>query len=302
MAALGPLVCRAQDGRSPLVVTTWDYGAKVTAAAFQALEKGARAIDAVEAGVSLIEADPAVDSVGLGGLPDRDGKVTLDASIMDEFGNAGSVVALEHILHPVQVARRVMEKTPHVMLAGDGALQFALAQGFRRQNLLTKQAREQYLKWRKSQAPQGVGRNNHDTVGMLAVDRRGNLGGACSTSGVAWKMHGRVGDSPIIGAGLYVDNEVGAATATGLGEEVIRIAGSFLVVELMRAGLSPTEACRRAIERIARRQRTPPDFQVGLVALDKQGRVGGYGLTRGFQYAYFRDGKHTVVDADAFIG
>ena len=230
---------------NPIVISTWDFGIAANAAAWQILKNNGRALDAVEKGVHVPEADAKNTTVGLGGLPDRDGKVTLDACIMDEFGNCGSVAALQHILHPISVARRVMEKTPHVMLVGDGALQFALEQGFKRMNLLTAESEKAWKEWLKTAeykpqinienrnfSPRRLPGNeyNHDTIGMLAMDAMGNLSGACSTSGMAYKMHGRVGDSPIIGAGLYIDNEAGGATSTGVGEEVIRNVGSFLVV------------------------------------------------------------------------
>ncbi|HUH33939.1 MAG TPA: N(4)-(beta-N-acetylglucosaminyl)-L-asparaginase, partial [Daejeonella sp.] len=247
---------------NPIVISTWDFGIAANAAAWKVLKNNGRALDAVEMGAHVPESDPKNQSVGFGGLPDRDGKVTLDACIMDEFGNCGSVAALEHILHPISVARKVMEKTPHVMLVGDGALQFALEQGFKRTNLLTPESIKAWKEWVKkaeykpvinienrSFSPRKLPGNeyNHDTIGMLAMDAKGNLSGACTTSGMAYKLHGRVGDSPIIGAGLYVDNEIGGATSTGVGEEVIRNVGSFLVVELMRQGYPPEEACKEAV-------------------------------------------------------
>src|SRR5690606_12578358 len=243
----------SKQQNKPIVISTWDFGIAANQAAWNILATGGRALDAVEQGVWVPEADPKNQSVGYGGLPDRDGFVTLDACIMDEFGNCGSVAALEHIKHPISVARKVMEKTPHVMLAGDGALQFALENGFKKENLLTKESEKAWKEWLKKAeykpimnienqhfSPNKLPGNqyNHDTIGMLALDNRGNLSGACTTSGMAFKMHGRVGDSPIIGAGLYVDNEIGAATSTGVGEEVVRTVGSFLVVELMRQGYS----------------------------------------------------------------
>lgn len=254
---------------APIVVSTWDFGIAANAAAWLVLKNKGRALDAVEKGVHVPEADPENQTVGFGGLPDRDGRVTLDACIMDEFGNCGSVAALEHIVHPISVARLVMEKTPHVMLVGDGALQFALEQGFKKEKLLTERSEKAWKEWLKkaeykpqvnienrSFRPEKLPGNqyNHDTIGMLALDAAGNLSGACTTSGMAYKMHGRVGDSPIIGAGLYVDNEVGGAVSTGFGEEVIRNVGSFLVVELMRQGYPPEEACREAVLRIIKKK------------------------------------------------
>lgn len=274
----------------PIVLSTWDAGKRANEVAWKILSKSGKALDAVEEGVKLIEADPGERSVGYGGRPDRDGHVTLDACIMDEYGNIGSVAALEHIKHPISVACAVMEKTSHVMLVGDGALQFALEQGFKKENLLTETSEKEWREWlKKSNYHPQINIENHDTIGMIAMDAAGNLSGACTTSGMAYKMHGRVGDSPIIGAGLYVDNEVGAATATGHGEEVIRISGSHLTVELMRQGRSPQQACEEAVRRIVKlmqlRKKNLKDIQVGFLALNKAGAYGAYAVQRGFTYA-----------------
>jgi N4-(beta-N-acetylglucosaminyl)-L-asparaginase len=283
------------------VVSTWDFGVAANQAAWGVLSKGGRALDAVEAGVKIPEADMKNHSVGRAGYPDRDGHVTLDASIMDNDGNCGAVAALEHIAHPISVARRVMERTPHVLLVGDGALQFALEQGFKKEHLLTPESEKAWHEWLKTAkyhpsansevrdyGATGMpgGAKNHDTIGMLAIDANGRLAGACTTSGMAWKMRGRVGDSPIIGAGLYVDGEVGGATSTGVGEEVIRNVGSFLVVELMRQGRTPQEACREAVMRIIkRRPAATKEMQVGFLAMNKQGEVGAWAIQHGFSYA-----------------
>ncbi len=288
----------------PCVISTWDFGIAANQAAWAVLSKGGRALDAVEAGARVPEQDLKNHSVGRAGYPDRDGHVSLDACIMDELGNCGSVAALEHIAHPISVARKVMEKTPHVMLVGAGALQFAIEQGFPREELLTNDSRAAWEAWKKDAkyAPKANsenadygqtsgrlgtpgGANNHDTIGMLALDAAGNISGACTTSGMAWKMRGRVGDSPIIGAGLYVDNEVGGATSTGVGEEVIRNVGSFLVVELMRQGRSPQDACKEAVARILKKKPMAKDFQVGFLAINKQGEVGAWAIQKGFSYA-----------------
>jgi len=275
------------SANAPIVLSTWDFGLKANDEAWKVLSTGGRALDAVEQGVKLVEADPNERSVGYGGRPDRDGRVTLDACIMDENLNIGSVACLEHIMHPISVARAVMEKTPHVMLVGDGALQFAEAQGFKRTKLLTPESETEWKEWlKKSEYKPKVNIENHDTIGMIALDNDGRLSGACTTSGMAFKMHGRVGDSPIIGAGLYVDGEVGAATATGHGEEVIRIAGCHLVVELMRQGRTPEEACREAVERVYRKQKNRlSDIQVGFIALNREGKYGAFCLQPGFSYA-----------------
>ncbi len=288
---------------SPVIITTWEPNIPANRVAAALLERGGRALDAIEQGVRLTEADPNDTSVGYGGLPDREGIVTLDASVMDEFGNVGSVAALEGIMHPVSVARRVMEKTPHVMLVGKGALDFALANGFKRENLLTPNAKAEWSKWKKQQKPlvlPHVSKDNHDTIGMLALDKNGNLSGACSTSGWAFKLHGRVGDSPIIGAGLYVDNEVGAVTSSGLGEIVIKSVGSFLVTELMRSGKTPQQACELAIERIAKKNTHYKELQVGFVALGKNGDIGAFSLTKDFTVALYRNGEHTTFKAEYY--
>jgi len=276
----------------PIVISTWRFGVEANVAAWEVLTKNGRALDAVEAGVKIPEADPQERSVGLGGRPDRDGRVTLDACIMDENMNIGSVACLEHIVHPISVARAVMEKTPHVMLTGDGALQFALAQGFKKENLLTAESEAEWKDWLKtSEYKPKANIENHDTIGMVALDMEGNFSGACTTSGMAFKMHGRVGDSPIIGAGLYVDNEVGAVTATGHGEEVIRIVGCHTVIELMRQGLAPELACKKAVERIInsakKRNKSLTELQIGFIAINKHGEHGAFCLQKGFNYAVY---------------
>ncbi len=275
--------------RKPVVVSTWNHGLPANRRAWEVLQGGGSALDAAEAGVRVVEADPEISSVGYGGLPDRDGHVTLDACVMDARGDAGAVAFLEGIKHPVSVARRVLAQTPHVMLVGAGAKRFALDQGFPEEDLLTAQSRRAWRQWledsRHEPRMPPPSPANHDTISMLALDARGDLSGACTTSGLAYKMHGRVGDSPIIGAALFVDNAVGAACATGAGEEVIKTCGSFLIVELMRQGASPQEACREGIRRIVARHDDLADLQVGYLALDRRGRVGAYAVQRDFQYA-----------------
>ncbi|KPK87162.1 MAG: glycosylasparaginase [Bacteroides sp. SM23_62_1] len=285
----------------PVVVSTWSHGLKANKAAWEILGSSGYALDAVESGVRITEADPAINSVGYGGLPDGSGEVTLDACIMDEKGNAGSVVCLRYIMHPVSVARKIMEKTPHVILADRGALQFAISQGFKEEDLLTPESRKAYETWKISGGNSPADRLNHDTIGMLAMDTAGNLAGACTTSGLAFKLPGRVGDSPIIGAGLYVDNEVGAATATGLGELILKISGSFLIVELMRNGWSPGNACREAVLRINKKFPFEKSAQVGFIAVTRNGETGGYSLKKGFDYAVCRDGINELVNADYLI-
>ncbi|MEZ4388878.1 MAG: N(4)-(beta-N-acetylglucosaminyl)-L-asparaginase [Candidatus Krumholzibacteriia bacterium] len=301
-AAAGQSGRRAPDGE-PLVVSTWGFGRAANAAAWPTLEGGGGALDAVEQGARQAESDADNPSVGLGGLPDRDGHVTLDACFMEHDGRAGSVCALEDIEHPVSVARRVMEATPHVMLAGEGARRFAIAQGFPTRDLLTPTARAAWQEWlRTAEYQPRANAERHDTLGILARDRAGRLAGACTTSGMAFKMHGRVGDSPIIGAALFVDGRVGAAAATGHGEFVMRTLGGFLVVELMRQGLAPQQACEEAIARIARGLGGSPDeVQVGYLALGADGAVGAFAVQAGFQYALRTPARDEVLDAPSWF-
>ena len=287
---------RIEKGK-PVVISTWNHGLAANEAAWKVLQEGGSAMDAVESGVKVTEADPGISSVGYGGLPDSDGHVTLDACVMDESGNAGSVVFLEHIIHPVSVARLVMEKTPHVILAGDGALQFALSQGFKKENLLTPGAKKSWEKWKKTKGSTAHLADNHDTIGMLAIDENGNISGACTTSGIAYKMPGRVGDSPIIGAGLYVDNEVGGAAATGQGELILKVCGSFLITEFIRNGYSPAIACKKAVKRIYDKCPDQRHHQVAFIAFDKSGRTGGYSLHEGFDYAVMRGEQNELISS-----
>ncbi|WP_240410055.1 N(4)-(beta-N-acetylglucosaminyl)-L-asparaginase [Flavisolibacter nicotianae] len=312
-------VPEVEEGKTdqPIVISTWDFGQAANMEAWKILSRGGDVLDAVEAGVKVPEADADNHTVGLGGYPDRDGKVTLDACIMDGHLNCGSVAFLENIVHPISVAKLVMEKTPHVMLVGEGALQFALANGFKKENLLTPESEKAWKEWLKTSKYSPVinienqkkdpnqlpgGPLNHDTIGMLAIDATGKMGGACTTSGAAWKMRGRVGDSPIIGAGLYVDGDAGAATSSGLGEEVIRTCGSHAVVELMRSGAKPEEACRKVVERIVKRDvERAKGLQVGFLALDKKGRFGAYAIHKGFTYSVKNAGIEKVFQAGSYF-
>ncbi len=289
-------------GNIPMVISTWNHGYEANEAAWKVLEGGGSALDAVEQGVRVPEADPNNMSVGYGGIPDRDGHVTLDASIMKGNGECGSVTFLEHIMHPVSVARLVMDKTPHVILSGEGALQFALENGFMKENLLTEKAKKAWEEWLiRSEYEPVINIENHDTIGMLAIDKANHIAGACTTSGLGYKMHGRVGDSPVIGAGLYADDEVGAATATGMGELVLKTLGSFLLVELMRNGYSPQEACEEGIKRIVQKIPNYKNFQIGYLAVNKAGETGAYAIQKGFNYALFRDGKFELIDSEYYI-
>ncbi|MBN8852631.1 MAG: glycosylasparaginase [Sphingobacteriales bacterium 50-39] len=307
---------------NPIVISTWDAGLAANAGAWKILGSNGRALDAVEAGVRVTE-DSINCCVGLGANPDRDGIVTLDACIMDEHGNCGSVGALERIKHPISVARRVMEKTPHVMLVGQGAQQFAVSEGFPlEEQKLSDDAKKAYEQWLKKSEYKPIinientksgghgpsapvhlpnGELNHDTIGMVAMDAAGNLSGSCTTSGMGFKMRGRLGDSPIIGAGLYVDNEVGACTATGQGEDVIRICGSHTVVELMRQGMSPGQACKTAVERIIKiKGDKAGEIQVAFLALNKKGEVGSFAIQKGFSYALKSNKEEKMYNAKSY--
>ena len=278
---------------NPVICSTWNFGLPANELAWKVLDNGGKAMDAAEAGARHAESDPENSSVGFGGLPDEKGNVTLDACVMDSTGNAGSVAFLQNIKHPVSVARKVMEETKHVMLVGEGARQFAVSNGFEEINLLTEESEKNWKKWLKERREM-TPHETHDTLSVLVQDKMGDLAGACTTSGWAYKMHGRVGDSPIIGAGLFVDNEIGCAAATGLGEEVIKTTGSFLVVELMRQGYDPTKACEEALNRVIKAHNGNPDFQIGYIALRKDGEIGSACLKWSFEYALARGGENKL--------
>ena len=287
-------------------VGTWPFAEITTRHAVELMQSGSSAMDAVEEGVKICEADPNERSVGLGGRPDREGKVTLDACVMDHLGNIGSVAAVEDVVHVASLARAVMDHTPHVMLVGEGARQFAKEQGFPLQDLMVPASEQEWKKWlQKSEYKPIPNVENHDTIGQLTLDAKGHLAGACTTSGMAFKMRGRVGDSPIIGAGLYVDGEVGGATATGHGEEVIRTVGSFRVVAGMKAGLSPQQACEEAVREIhklfIRRGADLEHTQIGFIALSLSGEVGAYALRPGFSYAVATAEGAKMHKADSLI-
>ena len=283
----------------PRIISTWKHGVEANKISWKKLKNGEGGLTAVEYGVRDSENNPDERSVGYGGLPDREGKVTLDACIMNSNNDCGSVSFLENIKNPISVARLVMEKTPHVMLSGKGAYDFAIKNGFKRENLLTEQSKKDWVDWlKKSEYKPVINIENHDTISMLLIDSDRNLFGACTTSGAAWKMHGRVGDSPIIGAGLFLDNDVGAAAATGLGEAVIRTAGSAMVVECMRNGMSPLDACKEVVHRISKLHRNRPEWeylQVGFIALSKSGDYAGYSLKKGFNFALTDDQNDSIL-------
>ena len=307
--------------KKPIVVSTWDSGMPVNAEAWKILSNNGKSVDAVEAGAIHIENDINC-CVGLGGFPDRDGIVTLDACIMDEKANCGAVAGLEQIKHPISVARKLMESTPHVILVGAGAQQFALENGFKlEEKKLSDDATKAYKEWllkskyqpeinienKKQNGPFAPnffedGTANHDTMGLVAMDFNGDLSGAVTTSGMAYKIHGRVGDSPIIGAGLFVDNEIGAATSSGVGEEVIRICGTHLVVEFMRNGYSPEMSCKKACERIVKRDpKKAATLQVGFLALNKKGEYGAYSIQKGFVFSVKSNDENEIHSSKFLI-
>ncbi|TCI94182.1 N(4)-(beta-N-acetylglucosaminyl)-L-asparaginase [Tenacibaculum sp. M341] len=287
---------------TPVVVGTWNFPKAIEAAA-EVIKNGGSALDAVEKGCRAEEANIENQTVGIGGLPDRDGSVTLDACVMNEKGDYGAVVGVKNIKHVISLARKVMEDTPHAILAGKGAEQFAITNGFQQEDLLTEASKKAWEEWKvKSEYKPIINIENHDTIGMLALDAEGNISGACTTSGLAYKMAGRIGDSPIIGAGLYVDNEVGGAVATGLGEEVLKTVGSFLIVELMRQGKSPQEACEEAIKRIVSKPNSNyKDFQVCYIAINKKGEVGSYAIHEWFSYNVFKNEEIKNIKSDFYL-
>jgi len=288
---------------NPMVrsISTW----KTTEANLKAgllLDKGVDGLTAAVEGVAVEEENPKNTTVGFGGAPDRTGKVTLDACVMNHLGDCGAVVAVENIVNVARLAKDVMEKTPHVMLAGKGAQDFAISEGYKQTDLLTEKSKEDWKKWLESEEYKPIiNIENHDTIGMLCLDKNNNISGACTTSGLAYKMRGRVGDSPIIGSGLFIDNKVGGAVATGLGEEVVKTVGSFLVVELMRQGKSPQEACETAVKRIVSSNSQENKFQVAYIAMNKNGDVGSYSIEPGFTYMdYYKGENKEKITESAF--
>ncbi len=278
-----------------IAISTWNVPlANIEAG--KALDSGLNALDAVVKGVAVEEANIDNSTVGKGGTPDQNGNVSLDACVMNHKGNCGSVIAVRNITHVAALAKDVMEKTPHVILSSEGARKFALDQGYIPENLLTNERKKAWEKWlKRGRNTSKTNSNNHDTIGMICLDQNGFLSGACSTSGTAYKMMGRVGDSPIIGSGLYIDNKIGGAVATGLGEEVIKTVGSFLIVELMRQGMFPQQACEVAIKRILEKYNGKPDFQVAYLATNKEGEIGAYSIKKGFSYSKYLNGNNKNI-------
>ncbi len=282
------------------MISTWSHGQPANREGWKVLESGGNSLDAVEAGARQTESDVTNRSVGIGGMPDREGHVTLDACIMDWESNCGSVGFLEGIAHPVSVAKHIMQHTPHVMLVGAGAKQYALKHRFETIKTPLPEVKKEWEKWKKEQAaiskkPE-INHENHDTIGLLAIDEAGRISGACTTSGWAYKLPGRLGDSPIIGSGLFVDQEVGGAVSTGLGESIIRIAGAHTVVELMRQGKSPEQACKETVERLIRKHKDMTGLQCAFIAINTRGEVGGYSVFNGFNYALKTKDQDLLID------
>ncbi len=287
--------------REPIAICTWAFE-KANAAAGAALSQGMSALDAAIAGVAVEEENIKNTTVGKGGAPDREGNVTLDACVMDPTGNCGAVACVEGYTNVAALSKKVMTDTPHVMLAGQGAEEFAAKKGFTRDRLLTDDSAAAYKEWLKtSEYKPIINIENHDTIGMLCMDINGDIAGACTTSGLSYKMKGRVGDSPIIGAGLFTDNEVGGAAATGMGEEIMKSVGSFLIVELMRNGMSPQDACKEAVMRTIRKNPDYKDFQVAYIAMNKRGETGSYCIHPGFTMMEYKQGDNRRIPSNHYI-
>ena len=288
------------SSKFPIAICTWGF-AEANAKAGEALSKNTSALDSAIVGVAIEEENIKNTTVGKGGTPDRDGNVTLDACVMNSNGECGAVLCVENITNVAALAKKVMEDTPHVMLAGKGAEEFAYSQGFKKEELLTEASKKAWGKWKEtSKYKPIINIENHDTIGMLTMDKVGNIAGACTTSGLGYKMKGRIGDSPIIGSGLFIDNEIGGAVATGMGEEVVKTVGSFLIVELMRQGKSPQEACEEAINRIVSKDNRYKDFQIAYLAINKAGEIGSYCIHKGFTYMKHQDGENENIPSDYF--
>ncbi len=284
--------------QKPTILSTWNFGLQANETGWDVLNSDGNALDAVEAAAMVTESDPNVTSVGYGGFPNEMGVVQLDAAIIDgKSGQMGAVAALENIRNPIAVARKVLEMNKHIFLVGEGAKTFALKHGFQEQNLLTEKSAAWYaeqLKKRNTQ-PQG-----HDTIGVLAQDQEDQLAVACTTSGLSMKWSGRVGDSPLIGSGLYLDGQVGGAVGTGVGERAIEVCGAFAIVEFMRNGLSPQQACEKLIKRVAVRNQPNTDFQLAFIALNKEGETGAAAMQEGFVYAHYLDQKNELKNGAVY--
>mgnify|MGYP003113343354 CR=1 FL=1 len=284
----------------PIAICTWHFS-EANNTAGKALEAGNAALDAAIKGVSVEEQNLKNTTVGKGGAPDREGNVTLDACVMAPDGDCGAVMAVSNTSHVAALARKVMEETPHVILVGKGAEEYATLTGFETENLLTETSKKAWQEWLKSPEYKPIiNIENHDTIGMLTMDKQGDIAGVCTTSGLSYKMKGRVGDSPIIGSGLFLDNKIGGAVATGMGEEVVKTVGSFLIVELMRNGMSPQKACEEAIRRIVTKNSKYKDFQIAYIAINKAGETGAYCIHEGFTMMKYENKKNENILVDFY--
>lgn len=300
-ACIDPSFLNMKKKIKPIAICTWAF-AKANEAAGKALDAGMPALDAALIGVAVEEENIKNTTVGKGGDPDREGNVTLDACVMDSNGDCGAVVCVENITNVAALAAVVMKQTPHVMLAAQGAEELAYKHGFKKEDLLTPSSKNRYNEWLKTSTYKPIiNIENHDTIGMLCMDANGDIAGACTTSGLSYKMKGRVGDSPIIGAGLYIDNEIGGAAATGMGEEIMKNVGSFLIVELMRNGASPQQACEEALRRIVSKNNQINTFQVAYIAINKAGETGSYCIHPGFDRMEYRESKNTKIPSAAYL-
>ncbi len=285
--------------QGPVMIATWPFGRLAVDAAAESLDAGESGLDGIEAGIRLIESLGSDGSVGLAGRPNAAGYPQLDACIMDgPSRGAGSVGGMEGIVHPITAARRVMDSSRHVMLVGEGARWFALEHGLETVDVSDLDAKK--TAWvERERDPEEPAEKGHDTITLLMLDGNGDLYGGCSTSGAGGKLPGRVGDSPILGAGLFVDNEVGAAGATGVGENVMRYSATTVIVEMMRQGMTPKEACEAMVHRIAAVDPLGYELDVCFIALDKQGRWGAAASNQRFPFAVGEAGRSQVVHVDA---
>lgn len=298
--SMSELPAGASDG--PLFLATWPHSKAAVDRAAEVFQGGGSLMDAVEKAINVTEDDAKVTSVGYGGLPNEEGVVELDAAIMDgTIHRAGSVCALHSIKNPISVARKVIEKTRHTTLAGEGAYQFALKEGFKPMQLLTEQSLRQWLEWKNkpNHEQYWLSPDNHDTIGLVATDGKGHVVSGCSTSGAAWKIHGRVGDSPLIGCGVYADDNVGAASATGDGDLMTNYCTSVSIVHNMARGASPQDACVDLLKHMVKTDDKSRSAFVCVIAINNRGEVGSASMSAGakFQYALWTNGQSQLVNS-----
>lgn len=301
------LSAASAEGSRAIFLSTWVHGKPANEKAAEVFMGGGSLLDAVERGINIPENDPAVTSVGYGGLPNEDGIVELDAALMDGTRHhAGAVASLRNIKNPISVARKVLEKTRHTTLAGDGAFQFALKMGFHAEQLLTPESLKKWLDWKADPKRKDFWQNptqNHDTIGMVATDGKGHMVSGCSTSGLAWKISGRVGDSPLVGCGVFADDNVGAASATGDGDLMTNYCTSVSIVHYMARGMTPQEACEELLTHMAVTDPRNKTADACVIAINKKGEVGAASMRAGYRlkYALWKDGQSLLLDATALF-